>query len=33
MWNEGRGLTEKTRHYDLAPGHSAETPRIRRISS
>jgi Protein involved in biosynthesis of mitomycin antibiotics/polyketide fumonisin len=33
LWNEGRGLTAKTRHHDLAPGHSAETPRIRRISS
>lgn len=33
LWNEGRGVTEKTRHYDLATGHSAEQPRIRRISS
>ncbi|OYD82416.1 phytanoyl-CoA dioxygenase family protein [Azospirillum brasilense] len=33
LWNEGRGVTEKTRHYDLAAGHSAEDPRIRRISS
>lgn len=33
LWNEGRGIGEKTRHYDLAAGHSAATPRIRRISS
>jgi len=33
LWNEGRGVVEKTRHYDLAAGHSAQTPRIRRISS
>lgn len=33
LWNEGRGVVEKTRHYDLDAGHSAQTPRIRRISS
>ena len=29
----GRGLAAGTRHYDLEPGHSRETPRIRRIAS
>ena len=33
LWNEGRGVVAKTRHYDLDAGHSAQTPRIRRISS
>jgi ectoine hydroxylase-related dioxygenase (phytanoyl-CoA dioxygenase family) len=28
-----RDLTEANRHFDLAPGHSPETPRLRRISS
>ena len=31
--DEGRSLAQKTAHYDLAPGHSRERPRIRRISS
>lgn len=33
LWEEGRSLTRKTAHYDLAPGHILERPRIRRISS
>jgi len=33
LWEAGRGLTEKTRHYDLSAGHCAANPRIRRISS
>lgn len=33
LWDEGQSLTAKTPHFDLAQGHSAEQPRIRRISS
>jgi ectoine hydroxylase-related dioxygenase (phytanoyl-CoA dioxygenase family) len=33
LWNEGRGVTQKTRHYDIEPSHTAANPRIRRISS
>lgn len=33
LWEEGRTLTQKTAHYDLAAGHGPEQPRIRRISS
>jgi ectoine hydroxylase-related dioxygenase (phytanoyl-CoA dioxygenase family) len=30
---EARHLTARTKHFDLAKGHSAERPRVRRISS
>ena len=33
LWEAGRSLTEKTRHYDLSAGHCADSPRIRRVSS
>lgn len=33
LYTEGRALASKTRHYDLEPGHTFESPRIRRISS
>jgi ectoine hydroxylase-related dioxygenase (phytanoyl-CoA dioxygenase family) len=33
LYDEGRALKEKTRHYDLEPDHTVESPRIRRISS
>ena len=33
LWEAGRSLQERTAHYDLAPVHSRERPRIRRISS
>ena len=33
LYDEGRVLTEKTRHYDLESAHTAQAPRIRRISS
>ena len=33
LYREGCALTEKTRHYDLAPDHTPAQPRIRRISS
>lgn len=33
LYEEGRALTEKTRHYDLESAHTAQVPRIRRISS
>ena len=33
LWDEGRGLWQKTAHYDLEPAHTAESPRIRRIAS
>ena len=33
LWEAGRRLEARTAHYDLASGHSAERPRIRRISS
>jgi ectoine hydroxylase-related dioxygenase (phytanoyl-CoA dioxygenase family) len=33
LWDEGRSLTRKTAHYDLAEGHTPQQPRIRRISS
>ena len=33
LWDEGRSLTAKNPHFDLAQGHTAEQPRIRRISS
>lgn len=33
LWREGSRLQASTSHYDLAPGHSAERPRLRRISS
>jgi len=33
LWDESRRLTEKTRHFDLAEGHSPERPRLRRLSS
>jgi ectoine hydroxylase-related dioxygenase (phytanoyl-CoA dioxygenase family) len=33
LYREGCALTEKTKHYDLAPDHTPQSPRIRRISS
>lgn len=33
LWEAGRALGAKTRHYDLEPAHSAQALRIRRISS
>lgn len=33
LYDEGRALTQKTRHYDLEPAHTAQSPRIRRIAS
>ena len=33
LYDEGRALTVKTQHYDLESTHTAEAPRIRRISS
>jgi ectoine hydroxylase-related dioxygenase (phytanoyl-CoA dioxygenase family) len=33
LYAEGSALTQKTRHFDLAPDHTPESPRIRRISS
>lgn len=33
LWEEGRSLMAKTKHYDLDAVHSADRPRIRRISS
>ena len=33
LYRAGFALTAKTRHYDLEPGHAAQAPRIRRISS
>ena len=33
LYDEGRALTAKTRHYDLEPAHTAQSPRIRRIAS
>ena len=33
LYEEGRGIKEKTRHYDLDAGHSEAAPRIRRIAS
>jgi ectoine hydroxylase-related dioxygenase (phytanoyl-CoA dioxygenase family) len=33
LWEEGRSLQAKTKHYDIDVAHSPERPRIRRISS
>lgn len=33
LYDEGRSLTQKSKHYDLEPEHTVQTPRIRRISS
>lgn len=33
LWEAGREIGEKTRHYDIAPDHRSDHPRIRRISS
>lgn len=33
LLDEGRNITEKTRHYDPEPAHRPDDPRIRRISS
>ncbi len=33
LWEAGRRLEARTAHYDLARGHGADHPRIRRISS
>jgi ectoine hydroxylase-related dioxygenase (phytanoyl-CoA dioxygenase family) len=33
LFEQGRTLTAKTRHYDLEPSHTHANPRIRRISS
>ena len=33
LWEAGRTLTASTAHHDLAEGHRADAPRIRRISS
>jgi hypothetical protein len=33
LWDQGAGLSARTRHYDLDAGHAPGNPRIRRISS
>jgi len=33
LYDEGRSLQQKSKHYDLEPAHTALAPRIRRISS
>ena len=33
LYDEGRSLQQKTKHYDLEPEHTVQNPRIRRISS
>lgn len=33
LWEQGRSMTQKTAHFDLAEGHTAARPRIRRIAS
>ena len=33
LYDEGRSLQQKSKHYDLEPAHTAQAPRIRRISS
>lgn len=33
LWEQGRPMTRKTAHFDLAEGHTRERPRIRRIAS
>src|ERR1700694_5972046 len=33
LLEEARHLTARTKHFDLAAGHTAERPRVRRISS
>ena len=33
LYDEGRSLKQKTKHYDLEPEHTLQNPRIRRISS
>ena len=32
LYDEGRSLQQKSRHYDLESAHTALAPRIRRIS-
>ncbi|MET4806071.1 phytanoyl-CoA dioxygenase family protein [Limibacillus sp. MBR-115] len=33
LWDESASVAEKTRYYDIAPGHSQSAPQLRRISS
>ncbi len=33
FWEEARGITEGTKHFDIDPNHTYDNPRLRRISS
>lgn len=32
-WDDARGITEGTNHFDIEPSHGPDNPRLRRISS